>query len=123
MKLWLANLRAHPELGQCRCGRVGFRFKAGDRSSPVCKRCDEIENYSYHLKQLSTKRVNVKWNEPTQRMIDYMDVPKWVIEAAYSNAEMLLMKIESWIDDNGTELVVHGHGEYHLPLNQMGVAA
>jgi hypothetical protein len=134
IKEYRARIWAHPEHYRCLCGNVGYKFKSGDIATPVCKRCDEIENNSHQLKDFHhTRGINMKWDEPLDRMIWRAGLPDWILDSL-TQAETMLLRIESWIDDTSEvpicddcggsvmahldmcPITVHGHGTYVLQL-------
>jgi len=138
VKAYRARIWAHPEHYRCLCGNIGYKFKPGDIATPVCKRCDDLENNSWELKQFShVADSKTKWNEPLAEQVWKAGLPEWILETMVSNAEAMLLRVESWIDDspevpicddcggsvmahnNMCPITVHGHGTYKLELEAL----
>ena len=95
---WKKDKPATVKLKKCHCSRLS---EARINGSWVCPRCRELEGKNWHSNQINE-------DVAIARNIS----PAWLLRqlAAWQEG------IKTWIDDRGSELVVHGHGEYHLQL-------
>lgn len=109
-----------PKRNLCECGQPSAVHRG---SEWICQRCKDLEsrNAQDALSRAIRKDGQTHWDEIGHRIKRMLAIPEWLRnwnnqDAPEGNANPLMLRIESWIEDNGSELVVHGHGEYHLAL-------
>lgn len=114
----------HPEEYQCECGNTGAVLKAG---WVVCTRCDALEKHeiAQELRKRHTIRdAMIKWDKPTDGMIEKAELPEWMrlwaIASSLQSSAMMLLRIDSRIEDDGKMITVYGHGKYELPIVDNG---
>ena len=104
----------------CDCGKPSVRMKCGREYE--CQRCHDLEGMTsaQEIRRRGTVTGGLKkWDEPTQRQAYMAMMPQWIqdwYQQQGQSSDIMLTRIESWIDDLGSCLVVHGHGEYRLEL-------
>ena len=88
-----------PKPKLCDCRRDWGMIHRG--TEQICHRCKALEAVDFHSNQINEDLA-------IQRNIS----PAWLLRQLQAFQE----EIKTWIEDRGNELVVHGHGEYHLTL-------
>jgi hypothetical protein len=94
-----AQVRLHPELKRCDCGNQASVYRLGEF---VCARCDALEKlYDFwHV------------NKKAEHAIGQNISPLWLLRKLQAWQE----DVHPYIEDLPGEIVVHGHGHYHLPV-------
>lgn len=92
------DLIGPPRPKKCECGELGMH-KMG--SEWTCTACKTLEGIDWHSNQINEDLA-------IQRNI----TPAHMLRAFY----LFYEEFCAWLEDKGNELVIHGHGEYHLQL-------
>lgn len=87
-----------PKPKLCECMNFGM-VKRG--TEWICPRCKALEAVDFHSNQINEDLA-------IARNIS----PAWLLRQLQAWQE----GIKTWIEERGNEIVVHGHGEYHLSL-------
>ena len=101
----------------CDCGNIGTYRLGGDH---ICPRCKQLQTES---RLHETKHeANIKWDEIGSAVARMLAVPEWMRnwrnqEAPEGGIGALLNRITVSIEEKNDELIIHAHGEYHLPLH------
>ena len=92
-------------------------------SEGICAFCSEQEGFS-KAQEIRQRRTLCESNSARDSITEYMRrlamLPQWLRDwtenLCNTSTDIMMNRIESWVEDNGREIVVHGHGEYRLAL-------
>lgn len=111
-----SDLMGPPKPLMCLCTRDWGMWKIG--SEYICHACKATEGVNWHVETRSQPQPELAVVSPESWLTR---TARWIHDetVGYAGAfvEEQKLRIKSWIEDDGKEIVVHGHGEYHLALN------
>lgn len=104
--------RSKPELQTCECGAPAYRFKS---SGFICKRCDEMEQVMAFHNRILQSDAQLKSYE--KMASGYRrKFPKKTLSERMAEKDRGEDRFRSVLLDSGNEIVIVGHGEYHLRI-------
>ena len=108
----------------CDCGLPATMHRGSDWICPRCK-ASETPAQRTAIGLVTRHDGNILWDELGIAMRRMLAVPDWMRNwcnresAPEGNAGDLMNRINVTIVERDNELVIHAHGEYHLPISQM----
>ena len=92
-------------------------------SEGICAWCVEQQDFS-QAQAVRRRSTLCEAHPQRHRVTEYLRrlamlpawLQTWTENICNQSSDIMLNRIESWIEDNGREIVVHGHGTYKLRL-------